>query len=400
MNKENIQASLEEEAEGLVSVFLPSERTYLATTPQLTPEIVEKLLEHLVDPVNGSNAKGRKPIGMCCLHVDDLFITGTPEFLEKFKKVVKSQFKIGHENINDLMFTGQRVKWVIDEKTKRKSHIVVEQSLCVGELTGVVIPQGSKDEDKCDKELHTACRSLLGAALRMAWRHFFVAGAAAGVEFPAQHKWAVVGPSSPAQGADVPTRAVLLWPPGEEEEQHMIQTFILMRRQGGLLVVLPENVLEDATLRYYSEVVHEGEEPLVGPYRAFSVPLLITGDGGLLEPSSKNMSLARMEEVLTSFLEDGGDLDLMNHFVDSDPNARPCFPDLTALVQEWISTELTDRLAFYPAQEEEVQESPQNNRPRRAMPGLLPRPPKHQELQRLLQSDPQWQHWRPSWRRC
>ena len=75
-----------------------------------------------MDPVNGSNAKGRKPIGMCCLHVDDLFITGTPEFLEKFKKVVKSQFKIGHEDVNDLMFTGQRVKWIIDEKTEKKSH--------------------------------------------------------------------------------------------------------------------------------------------------------------------------------------------------------------------------------------------------------------------------------------
>ena len=72
-----------------------------------------------MDPVNGSNAKGGKPRGMCCLHVHDLFITGTPEFLEKFKKVVKSQFKIGHEDVNDLMFTGQRVKWVIDEKTRR-----------------------------------------------------------------------------------------------------------------------------------------------------------------------------------------------------------------------------------------------------------------------------------------
>ena len=63
-----------------------------------------------------------------CLHVDDLFITGTPEFLEKFKKAVKSQFKIGHEDVNDLMFTGQRVKWSMDEKTKKKSHIAVEQS--------------------------------------------------------------------------------------------------------------------------------------------------------------------------------------------------------------------------------------------------------------------------------
>ena len=69
---------MEEEAEVLASVFLPSERTYLATTPQLTPDIVEELLEHFMDPFNGSNAKGRKPMGMCCLHFDDLFITWNP----------------------------------------------------------------------------------------------------------------------------------------------------------------------------------------------------------------------------------------------------------------------------------------------------------------------------------
>ena len=44
LNKEHVSTSLEEEAEVAVSVFLPSERTYLATTPQLTPEIVEELL--------------------------------------------------------------------------------------------------------------------------------------------------------------------------------------------------------------------------------------------------------------------------------------------------------------------------------------------------------------------
>ena len=130
MNKELIPTSLEEEAEVLVSIFLPSERLYLATTPQLTTEIVEERLEHVMDPVNGSNAKRRNPIGMCCLHVGDLFNAGTPGFLEKFKKVAKSQFKIGHKDVNGLMFTGQRVKWVIDEKTQKKSHISVEQSLC------------------------------------------------------------------------------------------------------------------------------------------------------------------------------------------------------------------------------------------------------------------------------
>ena len=94
----------------------------------------------------------------------NLFITGTPDFLEKFKKVVKSQFKIGHEDVNDLMFTGQRVKWVIGEKNKKKSHITIEQSLCVSvNLLRLSYPKGLKDEEKCDKDFHTAYRSLLGS---------------------------------------------------------------------------------------------------------------------------------------------------------------------------------------------------------------------------------------------
>ena len=163
IRKEKNFISLEEEAEVLVSIFLPTERAYLASTPQLTPEVVEELLEHFMDPVHGSNSKGRKTIGMCCLHVDDLFVTGTPDFLEKFKSKVKASFKIGHEDVNDLMFTGQRVKWQLDEKTKKKSHIVVEQSLCVSELTEIVIQKGQKDDEKCDKDMHTAYRSLLGS---------------------------------------------------------------------------------------------------------------------------------------------------------------------------------------------------------------------------------------------
>ena len=61
LNKENVSTSLEEEAEVLVSVFLPSERTYLATTPQLTPEIVEELLEHFMHgPCEWQKCQGKK----------------------------------------------------------------------------------------------------------------------------------------------------------------------------------------------------------------------------------------------------------------------------------------------------------------------------------------------------
>ena len=163
ISAENMTVTLEQEAEVLVSLFHPSQRSFLSETPQLTPEVVEELLEHFMDPVHGSNSKGRKPIQMCCLHVDDLFITGTPEFLEKFKKPVKAQFKVGHEDLNDLMFTGQHVKWHVNEKTKKKEYIAVEQSLAVQELTETEIPKGMTDDVKCDKALHTAYRSLLGS---------------------------------------------------------------------------------------------------------------------------------------------------------------------------------------------------------------------------------------------
>ena len=44
--EKNLISLEEEEAEVLVSSFLPAERAYLASTPQLTPEVVKELLEH------------------------------------------------------------------------------------------------------------------------------------------------------------------------------------------------------------------------------------------------------------------------------------------------------------------------------------------------------------------
>ena len=45
MRKEKNLISLEEAAEVLVSIFLPAEHANLASVPQLTPEVVEGLLE-------------------------------------------------------------------------------------------------------------------------------------------------------------------------------------------------------------------------------------------------------------------------------------------------------------------------------------------------------------------
>ena len=154
---------LEEEAEVLVTMFLPEKASYkVDSLSQLTPELVAQLLEHFVDPVHGSPSKGRKSVGILSLHVDDLILSGTPQFLKWFLEKIKRHFTVGHEDVNDLMFTGQRVRWVFDEH-KKKKYISIDQKLSVQELEEISIPKHLKDTDVCDKQLHTSYRSLLGS---------------------------------------------------------------------------------------------------------------------------------------------------------------------------------------------------------------------------------------------
>ena len=103
--------------------------------------------------------KGRKTVGVMSLHVDDLIISGTPEFLIK---KIKEHFTVGHEDKNDLAFTGQRVRWVLDAQGNKK-YISIDQKLCVSELEEIVMPKHLKDADVCDKAFHTSYRSLLGS---------------------------------------------------------------------------------------------------------------------------------------------------------------------------------------------------------------------------------------------
>ncbi|CAE7578370.1 unnamed protein product [Symbiodinium sp. CCMP2592] len=93
------------------------------------------------------------------LHVDDLIISGTPEFLTWFLKKIQEHFTVGHEDKNDFTFIGQRVLWVLDAQGKKK-YISIDQKLYVSELEEIVIPKHLKDADACDKELSTLLGSI------------------------------------------------------------------------------------------------------------------------------------------------------------------------------------------------------------------------------------------------
>ena len=117
---------------------------------ELSPELVDQLLEHFVDPVHGSPSKGRKTVGVMSLHVGDLIISGTEKFLTWSLKKIREHFTVGHEDKNDLTFTGQRVCWVNDAQGNKK-YISIDQKLCVSELEEIVIPKHLKHTDACDK---------------------------------------------------------------------------------------------------------------------------------------------------------------------------------------------------------------------------------------------------------
>ena len=91
--------------------------------------------------------------------------------------------------------------------------------------------------------------------------------------------------------------------------------------QAGVLIAVPENVLDEASLQEHSQVPDGGTEPLVCPYKHFSAPLLVTGDGGLLEQTGElcgatviDMSRPGVDELLSPYSEEIADVDLNNNF--------------------------------------------------------------------------------------
>ena len=165
----------------------PTHDSYLPT-PQTVMKTLEDAVEYLMDPVTGSNCKGRKVAGTVCLHVDDLFMSGDEYFQKQVMASIRRDFQVGSEDKNDIMFVGQRIRWVgkgdynsfkaspsasagndpasVGKKTVSKpnkpSHICVDQKVAVDELEEVKFDKSLKDNVECDSTLHTAYRSVLG----------------------------------------------------------------------------------------------------------------------------------------------------------------------------------------------------------------------------------------------
>jgi hypothetical protein len=127
-------------------------------------------IDYLLDPVSGNNAQGRQVHGTICLHVDDLFMAGDDYFTKSVLPAIRRDFQIGSEDKNDVMFVGQRIRWIMSEQPKGRSRtaqaaklfIKVDQNKQIEELSEITFDKSMQDHIECSPALHSQYRSLLG----------------------------------------------------------------------------------------------------------------------------------------------------------------------------------------------------------------------------------------------
>ena len=122
--------------------------------------VLEDALELLMNASVRNNSQGRKPEGFICLHVDDLYMAGSPEFEKRVLAKIRKDFNVGSEDKNDIMFVGQRIKWKNHEKFG--NYVSCDQKLAVDQLEEIKVEKHMKDNDPCSPSMHTAYRSVLG----------------------------------------------------------------------------------------------------------------------------------------------------------------------------------------------------------------------------------------------
>ena len=143
------------------------------TIPVNVMQTLDSAIEYLMDPYTGSNSQGRKVSGIICLHVDDLFMAGDAHFEKQVMGNLRKDFQVGSEDKNDIMFVGQRIRWVdhngrvVDKSASaanlgRNAHIRVDQKVAIEELEEVKFDKSLKDNIECTPMLHTSYRSVLG----------------------------------------------------------------------------------------------------------------------------------------------------------------------------------------------------------------------------------------------
>ena len=85
-------------------------------------DLLDKAIDLLTDPIYGSPSKNQHVCGVLCLHVDDLFMAGDAEFLERVVNALRKDFQVGSEDKTTSCLLGSASG---GQKTKKDTHIYV-----------------------------------------------------------------------------------------------------------------------------------------------------------------------------------------------------------------------------------------------------------------------------------
>ena len=69
---------------------------------------------------------------------------------------IRNTFQVGSEDLNDVLFVGQRIRW-------QDTCLVVDQEKAIEEIHEIEFDKTLKDDVACDPSLHTEYRSVLGS---------------------------------------------------------------------------------------------------------------------------------------------------------------------------------------------------------------------------------------------
>ena len=68
----------------------------------------------MLEPIEGSPDTGKSVAGIINLFVDDIFGTCGTEMEQRVLARLRKDVHVGSEDWNDVLFTGQRIRWMKD----------------------------------------------------------------------------------------------------------------------------------------------------------------------------------------------------------------------------------------------------------------------------------------------
>ena len=99
--------------------------------------------ERMLDPIEGSPATGKSVAGILNLFVDDLDGKGGTEVEQRvLARLTREHFQVGSEEWNDVLFTGQTIRWMRDLQSG--PSIEGRQEQAIEELEEIPVDRNTK----------------------------------------------------------------------------------------------------------------------------------------------------------------------------------------------------------------------------------------------------------------